>query len=453
MLLPVLANNMQTANSKVDLSPISDIIGALKTILARPQVVIPDLETPYSRFPNTDHSITEIKGQSVIAVIAERQQQLDAVSHEISGLETVMDSIKHLHQKLVEKKDKITQSMNLHKGLGSPLWRLPAEVLSQIFNDCLPETSSLLPPLRLKSPILLLAGICRRWREVAVGMPRLWCTFSLEVDDRDWQRAAFCYNSWLERSQGLPLSLALECYANDSTKLRSLLQPYIKQISSLSIRVFRYANQPELLLKDLPALQELTIRRFQDLDIETIAQAISQLPSTMRSLNVMGPLFDIEHLSSFNPVWAHLTNVKIAICYPNAFLHLLHLCPNLSSLTVRASWHGATFDRIQPLEPFTHPKIQSFCFVYDSDRMTRALFNLFNALSFPNLRALEVHCSTQWSRDSEVLKAFLIRSECPLESLILDDGVKMTDVQRAGYFSLFPSLKVVVDHSRIKYFP
>ncbi|KAG0704602.1 hypothetical protein DFH29DRAFT_997494 [Suillus ampliporus] len=435
---------MQTANSAVDLSPISDIIGALKNILAHSQAIIPDLETPYSRFPNTDHSAIEPKGQSVIAIIAERQKQLDAVSHEISGLETVMDSIKNLHQQLVEKKDKITQSMNLHKGLVSSLWRLPAEVLCQIFDDCLPETRFLLPPLKQNAPILL-TGICRRWRDVAVDMPRLWCRLSVTVDDRDWQRAAFCYDSWLKRSRGLPLSLALQCSNDHSTKLRNLLQPYINQISSLSIYFVYGADKPEFMLTDLLALEKLSICMHDHRTMPAITQSISQLPITMRSLKVAGPLFDLERLSSFNPIWAHLTNVEIAIRQPNAVLHLLQLCPNLSSLTIRAA-----FDQIETLEPFTHAEIQSLHVAYDS-ALTRPLSHLLNSLSLPNLRVLEARRNAPWAYEHEELKAFLARSKCPLKSLIFGGQLIMTDEQRAEYLTLIPSLEVVVDPSD-KYF-
>ncbi|KAG1738611.1 uncharacterized protein EDB91DRAFT_1054428, partial [Suillus paluster] len=88
-----------------------------------------------------------------------------------SGLEIVMDGIKNLHQQLVQKKDRITQSMNVHKGLGSALWCSPTEVLSQNFNYCLPEDSPLFPS-RLEAPMLLTA-VCRRWTEAAVGVPSL----------------------------------------------------------------------------------------------------------------------------------------------------------------------------------------------------------------------------------------------------------------------------------------
>ncbi|KAG1731773.1 hypothetical protein EDB19DRAFT_1318871 [Suillus lakei] len=165
---------------------------------------IPDLATEYPN-SNTNYSAFEFKYQSISAIITERQQHLDAVSHEISRLETVMDSIKHIHQQLVAKKDKIiTQSMNLHKRLVSALWRLPTEVLSQIFVYCLPDDHHLLPAPHLAP--MLLTGICRRWRVVAMGTPSLWSRLSVSEDA---QQAAFCYDSWLKRSRRSSLCTAM----------------------------------------------------------------------------------------------------------------------------------------------------------------------------------------------------------------------------------------------------
>ncbi|KAG1861582.1 hypothetical protein DFJ58DRAFT_912772 [Suillus subalutaceus] len=185
-----------TANSKATFS--SDIIGVLQNILAHSQVLIPDLETQYP-ISNTNYSAFKLDYQNISAIVTERQQQLDAVSHEILRLETVIDSINHIHQQLVAKKDKIAQSMNSHKRLVSALWRLPAEVLSQIFAHCLPiglKFGYCLSPASKAVPMLL-TRICRQWREVALGTPGLWHGLSV---GKDWQRAAFCYEAWLKRS-------------------------------------------------------------------------------------------------------------------------------------------------------------------------------------------------------------------------------------------------------------
>ncbi|KAG1747955.1 uncharacterized protein EDB91DRAFT_51716 [Suillus paluster] len=408
------------------------------------------LETPYSRasVPNTNYFGTESKDQTISAIITERQQQRNAVLDEISGLETVMHSIDNLRQQLVEKKDKITQSMNLHKRLVSTLWRLPTEVLSQIFHHCLPTIpafNEIQLPSQLEAPVMLTA-VCRRWREVAVDTPSLWCKIHVPIVSRDhWEGQAFCCHSWLKRSRGLPLSLSLKCDADDSTKLRGLLQPYVDQISSLHIHIhtFRDADEPDVLLEDLTALQDLTIV-VEDRDLvydmqsidEDFSQSISQLPFTLRSLRIIGLYLDLDVISSVNPVWAHLTDVEIEIHEPSDFPHLLQLGPNISSLKVYVE-----SDEAGVFEPFTHTKLQSLRIGFGHSARN-ILSRLLNVLTLPNLRILQVNGVEMWPHES--LKAFLSRSNCTLETLIFCPRVKTTEEQRAEYVALIPSLEIVM---------
>jgi len=69
-----------TAHSEVSGTTLSGIIGALNR-LGHSRIIIPNLETPYSRFnPNTDPLCASgVKDRSISAIVAERQQQLDAV--------------------------------------------------------------------------------------------------------------------------------------------------------------------------------------------------------------------------------------------------------------------------------------------------------------------------------------------------------------------------------------
>lgn len=323
----------------------------------------------------------------------------------------------------------ITKSMDSNRGLVSALWRFPSELLSLIFAHCLPETEHFLPSSKLAP--MLLTRICRRWREVATGMSSLWSRVIVDIDSEDWQRTAFCYNVWLERSRDRPLSLALKCFKDNTTYLRSLLEFHTNQISSLHIILFVNAFTAELLLNDLPVLQELTITAPDPLwCTPSFAQSISRLPSTLRRLIVAGPAaFDFDRIVSCNPVWAHLTHVEIAICQPNLILQLLQLGPNLTSLEVGLSFYDGVS---LAFEPFAHKNP-----------------DLFNALTLPNLRLLEARYIRPWPH--EELKTFLARSSCPLESLIFGTGVATTDEQRGEYVILVPFLDVVVDPKRGDY--
>lgn len=404
----------------------------------------PDLETSYSRFSNSGYRDSAINGKDlgVSAIITERQQQLEVVLHEISGLETIMDGVKNLQLKLVDKMEKITLSMNLHRGLLSALWRFPNEVLAQIFHDCLPESTLWERPFLSTDPNrdapMHLARICRRWREVVVDMPRLWCKLHLRRRGV-WEQAAFYYNSWLRRSRGFPLSLALVCFRGDEIKLRSIIQPYIGHITALHVEFYGNTN-PEHLLKDIPALRRLSISSNHD--ISALTQSALRLPPTLRSFKLMG-LDLTDRLIDLGPIFAQLTNIEITI-YPSALPDLLKISPNLASLTFIL---GSDFwMSTRPLQPFMHTKIQSLCIKHGDAKM---LSKLFNALSLPILRTLAVAHGVRELPHTE-LKALLTRSSCPLERLVFGVGVT-TDEQRAGYLALMPSLEVTVDHTFEEY--
>ncbi|KAG1875777.1 hypothetical protein F4604DRAFT_1680653 [Suillus subluteus] len=432
---------MQTTNSKDDLSTVSDILTDLQTIPG-----IPDLETPYSRttYPNPNHCAIELEGQSINAIITERQHQLDTVLHDISRSQTVIHGIITLQNHLLKQKKKIIESINLHKRLVSPLWLLPTEVLSQIFCHCLPQIpklGELQPPSKLTVPMLL-ARICRRWREVVVDMPNLWRVLSVKVDDRNWQQAAFSYDSWLKRAQGRPLSLRLQFRADDhSTKLQRLLQSYTNQIKSLSVDFHRPGTPEFNTFRDLLALEEMSMHFNEDICADempaSLLRSVSQLPAILCSFDVSGWSLSLSEVSSCDPVWAPLTTLGIGLWEAETVLRLLQLAPNLSSLTICILF----FDG-EPLNPFTHTNLQTLhisCDYYDDETLN--VCDLLDALSFPTLRVLSVYGVSEWPH--EEFKAFLARSKCPLESLIVRGSV-VTDEQRAEYVALIPSLQFVL---------
>ncbi|KAG1863575.1 hypothetical protein DFJ58DRAFT_743765 [Suillus subalutaceus] len=445
-----------------------DIIGTLCRILTRSQVIISaDLTTPHScRSYLISYSVIEDEDDfSINTIIRERQEQLNAALQEISDLERVMDGIKNLHRQLIEKKDGITQSMNLHRRLVSGIWRLPTEVLSHIFVHCFPETSHISPPSKTLAPMLL-TRICRRWREIAVGMPSLWRRlrlYSNEVGNRRWESIAFCYDLWLKRSRGHPLSLEVWCCSDDSnTILRGLIQPYINQISTLSIRFFPPTDKPELMLENLSALQELTICAYDSFLMPNIAQSISQLPFTMRSLKITFPVLKLHDFSAFTPLMARLTNIEVALDQMNTVPNILHLCPNLSSLTILTG----VKQKMRASRPIIHTNLRSLRIAHDIWN-TEHLSHLFDVLTLPNLRMFEVRYiepsqihalfdvldSLPHPKSSGIdvqswphgdLRALIVRSNCPLKGLVFSGGVTPTDEQRAEYVALIPSLEVVV---------
>jgi hypothetical protein len=393
---------------------------------------IPGLGTPYRRSPKPDHP--------ALKPITEQRRGLDVVSHETFKLDLV-NKTKDLEQQLADKHDKITESANLDKGVGSALGRLPDNVLSKIFEYHLMDSDHL--SRRSDPSPIRLARVCRRWRDIAVGMAKLWCKLSFYVDDdhREWKRSAFYYNSWLKRSQDSPLSLQLRPgYAEGGTaELRRLVQPYMSRVSSLEI-VFWDDVEPEHLLTDLPAaLRELTVCFGDCFDASATAQSLSQLPSTVRSLKILDRTFGQACLLSLSPVWDHLTHVEIAI-RPRNVLHFLVLCPNLSSCELTLGQPAFMSPRVQCMR-FTHANLQSLSIICPGYFKPNPLPVLFNAVTLPKLRTLEIRYAFLSSPHQE-LQAFLQRSKCPLEVLIFDAVVTPPPDQQGDFIAIIPSLKI-----------
>ncbi|KAG2119333.1 hypothetical protein DEU56DRAFT_929068 [Suillus clintonianus] len=185
------------------------------------------------------------------------------------------------------------------------------------------------------------------------------------------------------------------CIKNDTTDLRSLLQPYFHQISSLDI-TFDKAAAPALLLNDLPTPQKLRVDiRYHGIadakedTLTSILPPISRL-SILRSLELETlSRYDSKCLSRLNPAWAHLTNVNLILCKPREVMGLLQLSPNLCSLNIDMLLSDGL-----SLEPYTHTSIQyisiTFIHVTLSHSARHPLEHLFNALTLPNFVCLEL---------------------------------------------------------------
>ncbi|KAG2033015.1 hypothetical protein BDR03DRAFT_985351 [Suillus americanus] len=373
----------------------------------------------------------------VSATTSRPRKPSDAGIGEDSSLETVRKNHASYRQaQLVEEKAGIVQSITLHKSFSSPICRLPTEILSEIFLYCLPEDDHFLHTSRLAP--MLLTKICRRWREVAVGLPMLWCRLQLEVGYDNWQQRAFCYDFWLKRSGGCPLSLRLKS-RTDWGELRSLLQPYVQQISSLSLD-FISCDGP-FMVEDFHALKELTIHQYVIYDLaRATSRTLSNLPVNLHRINMLDLCFNRKQLDFFtDSAWAHLTHIEITINGLDAFTRILRLCPNLCSLMM-----FGVFYPIQTPEPVTHANLQSL-------RMSWSVLwsieeedpGLFNVITLPNLRVLEVSNAAWWPHKS--FMAFLTRSKCPLERLIFGRGVWTTERERAEYATLVPSFEFIAD--------
>ncbi|KAJ3996626.1 hypothetical protein F5050DRAFT_69858 [Lentinula boryana] len=119
-----------------------------------------------------------------------------------------------LNNELVQARDDLLE----HKALLSGARKLPVEIISEIFSQCLPEvdTSSVIwssEPHPFQAP-LLLTQVCRSWRSIAIATPRLWSTLIINASNGSPSHGAIT-KLWLDRSRNVPLTLTLLVRATD----------------------------------------------------------------------------------------------------------------------------------------------------------------------------------------------------------------------------------------------
>ncbi|KAH0835908.1 hypothetical protein J3R83DRAFT_9804 [Lanmaoa asiatica] len=352
-----------------------------------------------------------------------------------------MKRVRNVHQMLLDKRDQIFVSMLAHQRLVSCIRRLPPEILGEIFVRCLPPGTHTEPNTRT-APLLLL-GVCRGWRKVALGTPRLWCSLSVRPSQRVQQQCLYFYHHWLSRARGCPLSLAVDTCRPPRNpvwryEVTELLQPYTSRSAQLHV-TFDEATALDLLLKDIPMLEHLTLEG--DLRAHAPKIAIVQPdPGRLHSLTLCSVALGADVLSAFDPGWTHLTQLRVTLGqapsretaqgYP-IVLMLLALCPHLEEFV------------FSPCGRRRRPSPTPAC-----ARSTVVVFYgvgcLLDALTLPCLKHLKIQdldiVPSAWRHDE--FRAFLTRSKCPLETLKIHGvQVPVKKQGRATYAALIPTLK------------
>lgn len=95
----------------------------------------------------------------------------------------------------------------LYPPASSSMEEAPPEVLAHIFSLTMGNVdllSTLQMVIRENSIVLTVSGVCRRWRQVALGCGRLWETIAFSTQDT---RTVRCAEVFLERSRGVSLSV------------------------------------------------------------------------------------------------------------------------------------------------------------------------------------------------------------------------------------------------------
>lgn len=323
--------------------------------------------------------------------------------------------------------------------------QLPAEIIGEIFLQCLPHTDYFVRPRRLDAPMVL-CSVSRRWREVALSTPALWSSISVLFLNGRLKPNTSLVQSWSDRSGQHPLSIELvveeeECDSLDARDLEILagvfqiLIPAYKRwrharfnLCSNAHAVFAsFPNDGTPLLEfldinlDLRGVAEIypegSAGRFPD-----YLQNIFHDSPLLRSLTCKGTYVKAPSLfNTFNRALTELTlDCQLAT---SECLLILTMCPKLET---------CTFHQICKISSPDHPLPSSVTVasVYHNLRRLRVetgtpIPTLFQSLTLPSLESLTVLSTTQEPLHdplgAQAISNMIMRSSPPLQALTLEN--------------------------------
>ncbi|KDQ56372.1 hypothetical protein JAAARDRAFT_158434, partial [Jaapia argillacea MUCL 33604] len=153
---------------------------------------------------------------------------------EVSRVERDVSALDAQIEKLTRKRDDSLINLRDMKSLLSPVRRVPPDVLSSIFIECVGQDKYVDP---WRNPVsLLLARICHHWRRVALSTPLLWSSIlvhACEVPAYHSIPYIALINLFLERSGAVPLSLVFNLQDLEMEGLVDVLIPHIHRCKDL----------------------------------------------------------------------------------------------------------------------------------------------------------------------------------------------------------------------------
>ncbi|KAJ6530933.1 hypothetical protein DFH09DRAFT_1409603 [Mycena vulgaris] len=200
--------------------------------------------------PGSPRIITTKMPDSVAALCA-RLEELAA------AIETQQEVLKSLEN----TRTAVRRQLN---GLRDPVARLPLEISSEIFIDCLLNSTD--HPSPTIAPLLLL-NICNSWANIALSTTALWANLTLDIptDTSETAQHRELFSGWLGRARGRPLSLSLSGSAYSG--IRAIIGQHAHQLRKLELTL-PSAAYPKIFHKTaiFPCLKSLTIHDELDAD-------------------------------------------------------------------------------------------------------------------------------------------------------------------------------------------
>ena len=149
--------------------------------------------SPFASVIGTNYIPSSAELNMLKALLVQPQLELCQLEAEIDRVQTLLTS-------LLSEKQKLTDYIEAHRALISPIRQIPTETLAEIFVWCLP-TESPCAVRNLNEAPLVFTVISRDWRCIALSTPRLWNSLHIylphQLSRDDCSRRIAGMTSWL----------------------------------------------------------------------------------------------------------------------------------------------------------------------------------------------------------------------------------------------------------------
>ncbi|KAJ7487319.1 hypothetical protein B0H11DRAFT_1956550 [Mycena galericulata] len=339
----------------------------------------------------------------------------------IDDIEAEIFLLKRSIRGLRGQKKRTQQYLNSYK---YPVLTLPSELVSEIFLHYIPVYPRCPPRSgrRFRSPMLL-AQICRQWREIALATPRLWRAISLQGQEDPSENYIQFLRSWLGRSGDFTLSIGMDdLYSGDlsAAEIEALI-PHRAHWEHISV----CATLPHLFTMEGPMPQLRTIE-IRDESFQFIPVKFDEIPHLCTAT-----LWDFNYPPELLP-WSQLTSLALVAKTPSDVTPILQQTPRLVHCELIVYDDG--------LDP--QPTTELLCLeslilmkhAATQDKPTAYL----DTFVLPALRRLQIPDEFIRPYPVDALTSFIERSGCNLQEVLITGDII---VPRRSYRDAFPAIK------------
>ncbi|KAJ7911933.1 hypothetical protein B0H13DRAFT_2660339 [Mycena leptocephala] len=362
--------------------------------------------------------------------------ELDQLQREMLRLPNVRRRLAARRLALLRERKAITHQITLAAFASSPMRRIPADVLLEIFKVLKSIVDGVKTPKTqnddgkvTESPEInsvghdvgtILSKVCSGWRAVACDYPRLWSSFSFSLFSKG---SADLVEVYLERSRSRPLTIEIntQTYTQGRSSQRAidLLADHSHHL--LELRVFTGLRIGDT-IPALPSFQPLrgNLPYLELLQIpvwSSLANEFEFVPR-LHTLRLCG----LQELTETDHKFDR-TQIR-SLTLRDASGHQLLQYPNVTDLTCVESSAERLHQSIPTATPPVLTGLKAWKIEFTRDEKATfgaydawGISNIFRRFNMPALHSLDV----QFRGDAAELTGFLRRSRCNLRALVLRD--------------------------------